>query len=135
MPPHFNSRALNRLPSVIVDLKNFHAHIIPDDYPFPLDPNRPTMVLFFEWRGREAPPGDIGYPCDSNIPWRRVPGPNPCLTRRLLTGRVRNRSRLLNNSQYFGPSPNRSMWRVRLACSVRWQLITDQQASYLLYLL
>ena len=74
MPPHSNSRA--RLPwldpppksiiqpSVIVDLKRFHAHIIPDDYPFRLDPDRPTMVLFFEWRGRGAPPGDIGYPGD-----------------------------------------------------------------------
>jgi hypothetical protein len=51
-------------PSVIADLKTFHAHIIPDDYPFRLDPDRPTVVPFFEWRGRGAPPNDIGYPGD-----------------------------------------------------------------------
>jgi hypothetical protein len=74
MPPRSNS--LKRLPwldpppksqiqpSLIVDLKRFHAHIIPDDYPFQLDPDRPTMVPFFEWRGRGAPPEDIGYPGD-----------------------------------------------------------------------
>jgi hypothetical protein len=67
MPPGSNS--LKRLP-LLVDLKRFHvqcAHYpgsIPDDYPFQLDPDRSTMVPFFEWRGRDAPPEDIGYSGD-----------------------------------------------------------------------
>jgi len=51
--------------SLVVELKWFNApQVMPDDYPFRLNPDKPLIVPFFEWHGRGSPPDDIGYPGD-----------------------------------------------------------------------